>query len=128
MRHLEEILVPIEFSPACAEVARYAAAVARRFHSTITLMHTVPPLDPTLAFMGSGELVQETLARQEEEILNDLDLFAADVLKGISVRRAVYEGDPGEMIASHCAAERVGLVMMPTAGCDALRRFVFGSV
>jgi nucleotide-binding universal stress UspA family protein len=44
------------------------------------------------------------------------------------VRRAVYEGDPGEMIASHCAEERVGLVMMPTTGCDALRRFVFGSV
>jgi nucleotide-binding universal stress UspA family protein len=78
--------------------------------------------------MGSGDLVQETLARQEEEILNDLDLLATDVSKGISVRRAVYEGDPGETIASHCAAERVGLVMMPRTGCDALRRFVFGSV
>jgi nucleotide-binding universal stress UspA family protein len=32
------------------------------------------------------------------------------------------------VITTYCASERVGLVMMPTRGCSAFRRFLLGSV
>jgi len=44
------------------------------------------------------------------------------------VKRIVSEGDPAEIIPAYCASERVGLVMMPTQGCDAVRRLLLDSV
>ena len=128
MRPLREILLPTDFSPPCVDVARYAAGVARHFSSKITLLHVLAPLNPAFAAFGSGAMLEEVLAHQEEETCNSLNLYLADEFRGIPVKHVVAEGDPAETIATYCASERVGLVMMPTRGCTAFRRFLLGSV
>ena len=128
MRPLREVLLPTDFSPPCVDVARYAAGVARHFSSKITLLHVLAPLNPAFAAFGSGAMLEEVLAHQEEETCNSLSLYLADEFRGIPVKHVVAEGDPAETIATYCASERVGLVMMPTRGCTAFRRFLLGSV
>jgi len=128
MRPLHEILLPTDFSPACVGVARYAAGVARYFSSTITMLHVLPALNPGFAALGGGPMLQEVLAHQQEETCNALNSYLADEFPSVSVKRIVSEGDPGETITGYCASERVGLVMMPTQGCDAFRRLLLDSV
>jgi nucleotide-binding universal stress UspA family protein len=129
MHSLNEILLPIDFSPGSAEVARYAAGVARHFGSEMTLLHVVRPLDPAWVAMGGGGApVEEVLAHQKEEICDSLHRFLAEELGDLAVKRVVCEGDPAEIITAYCASERVGLVMMPTRGCSGFRRLLLGSV
>lgn len=128
MRSLNEILLPTDFSPRGVEVAHYAAGVAQQFNSKITLLHVLPPINPAWAAMGNAAVVDEVLARQQEETSNRLNLFLTDELRGIAVKRMVGEGDPAQVIAEYAASERVGLIMMPTRGCSPFRRFLLGSV
>src|SRR5580700_9466585 len=126
MRSLTEILLPIEFSPRCAEVGRYAAGIARQFHSKITLLHVLPPINWTA--MGEASLVGDILETQRQETCHRLDGFLTQELQDVTVDRLVCEGDAAGTIAEYCTANQVGLVMMPTRGCSAFRRFLLGSV
>jgi len=128
MRPLREILLPTDFSPPCVDVAHYAAGVARHFRSKITLLHVLAPLNPAFAAFGSTAMLGEVLVHQKEETSNSLNSYLADEFRGIPVKHVVSEGDPAEIIATYCASERVGLVMLPTRGCAAFRRFLMGSV
>jgi nucleotide-binding universal stress UspA family protein len=128
MHPLREILLPTDFSPPCVDVARYAAGVARHFSSKITLLHVLPALDPAFAAFGSAAMLDEVLTHQNEETCKALNSYLSDEFHGIPVKHVVSEGDPAEIIATYCASERVGLVMMPTRGCAAFRRFLMGSV
>jgi len=128
MRSLNEILLPADFSPRSLEVARYAVGVARRFHSKLTLLHVLPPLNPMWVALGNAIAVGELTERQKEETYTRLNSFLPDDLHDVSVKRLVVEGEPAQVIADYVAAERVDLIMMPTRGCSAFRRFLLGSV
>jgi nucleotide-binding universal stress UspA family protein len=128
MRSLPEILLPTDFSPLCVDVAHYAAGVARHFNSKITLLHVMSPLNMAFAAFGSTAMLEEVLAHQKEVTCNSLHRSFTDEFRGMAVKRIVDEGDPAETITAYCTAERVGLVMMPTRGCTAFRRYLLGSV
>ncbi len=129
MRSIEEILLPTDFSARSLEVARCAVGIARHFKSRITLLHVLAPMNQTWAAIGgSGAALDEVLAHQKEETCRYLDLFLKAELDGLDVKRIVLEGDPAEMIAAYVGVERVDLIMMPTRGLGAFRRFILGSV
>ena len=73
MRSLNEILLPIDFSPRSLEVAPYAVGVARRFHSKLTLLHVLPPLNPAWVAIGNTVVIDELILRQKEENYHRLD-------------------------------------------------------
>jgi nucleotide-binding universal stress UspA family protein len=124
MRSLNEILLPIDFSPRSLEVACYAVGAARRFHSKLTLLHVLPQLNPAWVAIGSTVVVDELILRQKEESYHRLSSFMPDELYDVSVKRLLIEGEPAQVIADYIAAERVDLIMMPTRGCSAFRRFL----
>ena len=128
MRPLREILLPTDFSPPCIDVARYTASVARHFSSQITLLHVLPPVNLAFAAFGSCAMLDEVLTHQKEETYNVLNSYLADEFRGMSVNRIVSEGDAAKVITEYCASERVGLVMMATQGCDAVRGLLLDSV
>jgi nucleotide-binding universal stress UspA family protein len=128
MRSLKEILLPTDFSPRSVDVARYAAGVARHFNSGITILHALPPLNPAIAAVGNAGLTQEVMDHQKEETCTRLRQFLAEEFREFTVKRMVVDGDPAEAITSYAADQHVGLVMMPTRGCTAFRRFLLGSV
>jgi len=128
MRSLSEILLPTDFSPRSVDVARYAVGVACRFHSKITLLHVLSLPNPAWTAMWDGGVVYDVLTRQKEDACNRLGLFLGDEFGELEVNRVVAEGNAGEVITEYAASQHIGLIMMPTRGCTAFRRFLLGSV
>jgi nucleotide-binding universal stress UspA family protein len=128
MRTLSEILLPTDFSPRSVDVVRFAAIVAQHFNATMTLLHVLLPVNPTWIAMGNAELVDKVITHTKEEACGRLERFLSNELRGLRVKRLVAEGDPAQVITEYVAAEQVGLIMMPTRGCSAFRRFLLGSV
>jgi nucleotide-binding universal stress UspA family protein len=128
MRSLNEILLPTDLSPRSADVTHYAAGIARRFRSRLTLLHVLPALNPVWASMGDAALADEVLQHQREATEDRLDRCLTRELRGLDVRCLVREGDPATVITEYAAAEHPGLIMMATRGCAGFRRFLLGSV
>jgi len=128
MRSLKRILVPTDFSPRSLEVARYAVGVARRLRSRITLLHVFTSLNPGWVAIGNAATIDELNTRQKEAAYTRLNSFLPDDLHDVDVKRLLIDGEPAQMIAEYVAAEHVDLIMMPTRGCSAFRRFLLGSV
>src|SRR5579859_1536808 len=131
MFQLERILVPIDFSDGSLSAASQAGALARHFHSKVTLLHVNEFLaihaltGPAGLGITSWESIRsEHLAARQKE----LDEFARAELSGISVRRLVCTGDPAKLIIEHACAENSELIIMPTHGGGLFRRFLLGSV
>jgi len=131
MAHLERILVPIDFSEQSAIAARQAGALARRFHSQVTLFHVsdftlVHPLTGPLGFgITSPEALRANYMGARQKALNE---FCTADLEGVNVRRLVCCGDPANLIVERARAEQADLILMPTHGHGILRRFLLGSV
>jgi nucleotide-binding universal stress UspA family protein len=128
MRSLNEILLPTDFSPRSADVAHFAGSIARYFNSRITLLNVLPPINPAFAALGDAAVLDDVLARQKQATECHLNLFLAEELDGICVKRLVAEGDAAQVIADYAASEHTSLIMMPTRGYTAFRRFLLGSV
>lgn len=131
MTHLSKILVPVDFSENCAIAVRQAGALARRFRSGITMLHVseFPVLDSLTGPLGFG--IASTEAERAEHLdrrRKQLELFSADELRGIPVKRIVCCGDPAHVIVERASAEKSDLILMPTRGYGAFRRFLLGSV
>lgn len=107
------MLFPVDFSEPAAAMAPLVAAVARRFHAGLTLLHVLPP-NPT-----------DEHRNQAQE---DLSAFAWPHFAGMSTSQAILEGDPAAVILKYARDQRVDLIMMPTHGYGPFRRFLLGSV
>ncbi|HLK69118.1 MAG TPA: universal stress protein [Bryobacteraceae bacterium] len=129
MALISRILVPVVFSDRCQDAARYAAALACRFHSELILLHVF--VQPWAAYSSPEGYatpppydLESTLAQVQEE----LDEFLADELRSLKVQRILMEGDPARVIAQFACSEGCDLIVMPTHGYGPFRRFLLGSV
>ncbi len=107
------MLFPVDFSEPSAAMAPLVAALARRFHAGLTLLHVLPT-NPT-----------DEHRNQAQE---DLSAFAWPHFAGMSTSQAILEGDPATVILKYAREQRVDLIMMPTHGYGPFRRFILGSV
>lgn len=57
-----------------------------------------------------------------------LNVFLKEELADCQVSRVLMAGEPATVISEFVRAEHVDLVMMPTHGCGAFRRFLLGSI
>lgn len=131
MLHLERILVPIDFSDSGLIAVRHAGALARHFHSEVTLLHVneflvLHPLNGPLGFgITSADAEQaEHLSRRQKQ----MEEFGIAELSEVPVKRLLCCGDPAKLIAKHARDEKSDLILMPTHGPGAFRRFLLGSV
>jgi nucleotide-binding universal stress UspA family protein len=127
MPTISRILAPIAFSARCEGAVQYAEALACHFHSELTLLHVVMPLQSYAlpdAMAVAPEMMDEALAAAKTQ----LDQFMGDGLKGINVKREVVEGDPATEIVGYAKGGDFDLIVMPTHGYGPFRRFLLGSV
>ena len=131
MFELAKILVPVDFSARSRAAVSQACALARHFHSQLTLLHVnevsvVHPRSGPFGFGISGReatLAEHVAARQRE-----LNSFAAEELAGLDVRKIMCTGDPARVIMGRVETWRPDLVLMSTHGCGQHRRLLLGSV
>jgi nucleotide-binding universal stress UspA family protein len=118
---LKKILLPIDFSKRCLGGARYAIPLVEHFHSELTLLHVISPMDYL-----SPE-VQTLNENRRKKASKELDDFLCAALNHLNTRRILREGDPAEVIADQAVQDRSDLIMMSTHGCSPFRRLLLGS-
>lgn len=123
MVQLTKILLPVDFSKRCLRAARYARILACQFHSEVTMVHVLTPLEyvggkPPLVWYGD----------MRQEIQRRLDWFLIDEFQDLPVKRIVLEGDPAREIVELAHARMMHLIVMPTHGYGPFRKFILGSV
>jgi nucleotide-binding universal stress UspA family protein len=125
----KKVLFPIDFSERCHGAAHYVEALATHFGSEVILLHV---LETTMGRSGDLDFGGLTTSLHWEErtgrAQEALDRFLEDELSHIKVDRRLEAGDPARTIVKVAHEEHVDLIMMPTHGYGAFRRFVFGSV
>jgi nucleotide-binding universal stress UspA family protein len=131
MLNMDKILLPIDFQETSKSVVHQAAVLARHFHSEIVMLHVMTPLSYS-AGMLEGSYVPANLNDLLKELIrraqNDLDQFLGPELDGLAVKRVLLEGDPARTIVQTARDEKTNLIVMPTHGYGAFRRFLLGSV
>ena len=123
---IKRIVVPTDFSDASKKAFPYAAALARKFGATITLVHVVPT-HLALSLSQLGVMVEEK--RLIERARKELPRFRkAELDPHLQVSTQVLAGGPTYGICQTADSEAADLIVMATHGHTALQRFVVGSV
>jgi nucleotide-binding universal stress UspA family protein len=125
---IAEILLPTDLSPRSAVAARYAATLARRFHSRLTLLHVLPAISIAYMSRAGGTGLDRMLDDYKTQLNEKLDSFLAEELKEFKVRRVVVEGDPAERIIEYSRSNNIDMIVAETRGTGVFRRLILGSV
>lgn len=125
-----KILCPIDFSEASAAAARYAAEMASQHQAGLTLLHVAPEVNFEFAMAGPNqERLAEFTAHRSQAVRQALELFPDGEMRGAVTDRVVQQGDAAEEIVRTAKAGGYDLVVMPTHGAGAIRRWLLvGSV
>jgi nucleotide-binding universal stress UspA family protein len=123
----EHILFPVDFSEQNCRIAAHVACMAKRDMARVTMLHAIEA--PDGAYPGWPATAAAADLRSIAEWKKQrLDTFLAQELADIPVARIVMEGDPASCAVEYVQQEGVDLIMIPTHGHGAFRRFLLGSV
>ncbi len=124
----KRILVPIDFSEHSKQALAYAASVAEKFSSELTLMYVVePPVYP--ADLGFGQVTlpnieKELKARGEEELK---EIGSEAVGKSVHWSTVIRVGKPYIEIIQEANIMRADLIVIATHGHTGVEHLIFGS-
>ena len=125
------ILVPLDGSSLAEEALPHAEALARVFHSRITLMSCVEPyvislpMVPTPVPAYDIEMDLDALTKDRAEYLNTIREEL--VKKGLSVDIEAHRGRAADEILRFADEKSVDLIVMTTHGRSGIGRFIYGS-
>ena len=129
MVSMERILFPVDLSEQSRKAAPFVRAMAKRFHSEVTLLHV---MEVPAAWYGPPEGVAWTTLsendRYRQERQAEFESFLVDDFAGIPLLRESADGDPATQIDCYARSRNSGLIMMPTHGYGTFRRLLLGSV
>jgi nucleotide-binding universal stress UspA family protein len=117
MAPFSKILFPVDFSKRCQGAAHAVRAMAMQFQAEVTALHVVEAASANSAY--------ENLVGQARE---KMDALVAQDLSGCVVAPCFEAGDPVQIILSYARNGHFDLIMLPTHGYGAFRRFLLGSV
>ncbi|NBB86045.1 MAG: universal stress protein [Bacteroidetes bacterium] len=121
---ITHIVVPVDFSPAAANAARYADELAQALGASVTLLHAVETFSmPDVYGITSDDFVPRDLDATVDEALEEM----ADVMTS-EVTTTVVRGHPAAMVEDYAEEHAVDLIVMPTRGQSGMQRFLMGSV
>jgi nucleotide-binding universal stress UspA family protein len=123
---IRKILLPLDLLENSLPIAviRQAAALAHHFHAEILVLHVVKPLTYVASSKVAHELLEQAVSREQEKF----ETCLGPELDGLSVRRLVLKGDPARETLRTAHDENINLIVMPTHGYGAVKRFLVGSV
>jgi nucleotide-binding universal stress UspA family protein len=113
----KKILFPVDFSQQSIGAAHYVEAFTGRFDAQLTVLHVIEP-------PSYNDTLMDRAAQRRER----MDRFLANELSYFKVDKVIVEGDPAANILKVATARHADLIMMPTHGHGAFRRFLLGSV
>lgn len=129
MLPFRRIIFPVDFSDRCRAIAPKVRETAERFGADLILVNAV---DPVPLVVGSFEAsvampvadFGEIHRRQEAR----LKAFDQEMFAGMKPTLLVEDGEAGGVVSNTIRRHGADLVMLPTHGHGAVRRWLLGSV
>ena len=122
--NVRSILCPVDFSEQSRHALGWAAFLARRFSSRLTVLTAV---DPLLAEAARVRLGMDLAKGQTEPELREFVNASMAHDAASAVRLDVRIGQPAEVIADVAGREGADLIVMGTHGLGGLRKVILGS-
>lgn len=128
MRSLETILLPVDYSEPCRNVALQAIQLAELFAAEITVLRVLAPV-PSVA-PSARETTETTHAVNRDKETSRLRDFVTSHFRHCRapVKSILREGDPAAGILNEAVESGSDLIMMPTRGLNPCRLLLLGSV
>jgi len=121
---INQILFATDFSLASENALRYATALARRYESTLHILHVLPTVVPTI--VGDGYPIGDVaVLRNAEQSMAQLD--ALDDVRTVPHEVAIGSADPGEAIVRQAADKHIDLIVIGTHGYGGTDKLLLGS-
>ncbi|MCX8021999.1 MAG: universal stress protein [Syntrophorhabdaceae bacterium] len=124
----EKILCPLDFSDYTDEIVKYGVSIAKKFDSTLHLLHVIPNLNyfsPYESFLTPENLV--VLEKNiEREIKKDFDKVIEKI--DIPVKTSIRTGIAFVEIIDYARTEGIDLIVMGTHGRSGIEHILIGSV
>lgn len=118
---MKKILVPVDFSDASINAIEYAMEIAKRYQSSITLLHVCSPpyADPSMDAISTSQFLQSILENANEQIDNLITNYASAT---IAISKHVLVGSLASFMQEE---EGVDLIVMGTTGAsDTINKYI----
>ena len=130
MVRFTHVLYPTDLSDASLPAFRYAAAVARWYGATLTVLHVVPSFEP---MAGPAEWIGDPLpvprVPSAEDVRAEMArLLPMDEADGITVTLEARAGHAASVIVDQAVERSADLIVMGTHGRTGFSRLLMGSV
>ena len=130
---IRNVLVATDFSPCSERAVLHAVAAARRFGSTLHVVHVMNPamfsIGPPEGYMGGAEALDRALQLTRVEIEARLgEVLHRTHCAELRHRAWVDVGGTGETLRAFIRREHIDLAVVGTHGRTGLRKMVLGSV
>src|SRR5271166_1692716 len=126
MLQLKHILVAADFSPISIVALRHALGIARRYHSTVSLLHVIDPSIYGAAGPDGISADTECASRDAERI--EASLRSEGSLEGLNFDLTVSVGPIWRTIAETIEDKCSAVLVLGTHGRTGLRKLALGSV
>jgi len=126
MLQLKHILVATDFSPISIVALRHALGIARRYHSTVSLLHVIDPSIYGAAGPDGISADTECASRDAERI--EASLRSEGSLEGLNFDLTVSVGPIWRTIAETIEDKCSAVLVLGTHGRTGLRKLALGSV
>lgn len=123
---MKNILVPIDFSEASHNSAKYAVSLAKPFDATVTLINVIPPAviidDSILAFVMTTQA--EIVENQKQLMIKEIEVLSGN--DRVKIKGLVEEGFPDDIIQKIAKSTGADIIVMGMKG-KGRSNSVFGS-
>ncbi|HVO61532.1 MAG TPA: universal stress protein [Terriglobales bacterium] len=126
MLSLKHILVATDLCPVSLLALRHALGIARRYHSTVSVLHVIDPSTYGLAGPDGISADADAALRQAEDI--EASLRSEGCLEGIHHESILEVGPVWRTIADTVEEKCSALLVLGTHGRTGFRKFALGSV
>lgn len=135
MKHINRILVGVDFSPEAEVALAHALQLARRTGAGLTLAHVMPlPADLTAdssydPLFRAPSLATELIARQRDDASTLLTSVTEDCRQeGVECEPLLVDDTPSDGLARGAEEAHADLIVVGSHGRTGLRHFLLGSV
>lgn len=124
----KKILFPVDFSKRCDGAAEYVRAYAKANQAEVYMLHVLDLPDylfgvPEYPVIAPVEIRES----QREQGRKKLEGYFCEGFEGVTVHRMLMEGDPAREVVKFADENKVDVIMLPTHGVGAFRRYIIGS-
>lgn len=128
MIELRRILCPVDFSEYSSHAVAHAAALARWYRATLTLLHVWPLSPPPAPYDGLASAALLMLPEQRDASLARLTALAQSLAPDVTAEPLMEDGEPAHVILDVARSRSMDLLVLGTHGRSGFDRLVLGSV